>query len=366
MTDRYDLLLLKARSEMIGKTILRKGVDSDTVFNSVWDDVIKGPRDFKQGADETLNAPQGGPRAWLKRRKQIKGLSPEGRKGWDELLAGQKTERQGQRAERRQVKQDQKANRKAERARPPPPTGEEFAQKHGGLIQDVQAPKPTPNVKAMAADMAKPRDNSRLRDMARSVQATPPSLPTDNTTAGQLGGRSEKLSAELKGLKGGASLPKQTATPPSVDPNRKKISDLYNSNTQRMTVPEAQAKRDKALAGLKQKDIEGKVDKWPTPPAPAPAVESSSEPSAYKLNDAASKGEATLEQQALAGSGKIEELEATMPDDPSKITNWVGKISPDDDVSLLPFGLIKDTKPPQEGASDYSLLPGGWAEGGAS
>ena len=55
--------------------------------------------------------------------------------------------------------------------------------------------------------------------------------------------------------------------------------------------------------------------------------------------------------------------------DKEKITNWLGKdfeLSADDDVSLLPFGLIKDTKPPQEGASDYSLLPGGWAEGGVS
>ena len=361
MSDRYDLLLLKARSEMIGKTTLRKGVDSDSVFNAVWDDVIKAPRNFNQGVDETLNAPQGGPRAWWKHRpqggpsawwqrhKDIKALSPERRKEWYAL--------QEQHTKENEV------------------TPQKFAQKHGGLIQDVQAPKPTPKVDAMRADMAKPRDNSNLTGMAQSVQATPPSLPTatDNTTAGQLDRRSKERSAELQGLKGGASVPQQTATPPSVNAEKDKIHQQFLGNTQRMTVPKAQAKRDEALAGLEAQRAANAVDAMS--PAPAPAATPAPAPAATPPAPAATPPAPAATPPAPA---------ATPPDhsiyDPAKkkepegaarenLTNWLGEdfeLSADDDVSLLPFGLIKDTKPPQEGASDYSLLPGGWAEGGVS
>ena len=339
MSDRYDSLLLKARSEMIGKTILRKGVSSDTVFNSVWDDVIKGPG-FIQGMKESFNAPQGGPRAWWKQRKQIKGLDPERRKEWDAL---------------------QEQHRKENEVTP-----QKFADKHRDLIRDVQAPKPTPKVDAMRADMAKPRDNSRLIDMAQSVQtATPPSLPTDNTTAGQLGRRSEKRSAELQGLKGGVNVPKATGTPPSVDPNKDTIHQQYLSDTQRMTVPKAQEIRDKALNDLKQKDIGDKVDRLPMPPADEPPAD---EPPTIPDYLPHGEGIHTSPPPAATPPAKKEEPKGAARGD---ITRWPGidpveKISPDDDVSLLPFGLIKDMKPPQEGASDYSLLPSGWAEGGVS
>ena len=41
--DRYDDLLLKARAEMLGKDNLRKAPTKDTLFNMVWDRVVKAP-----------------------------------------------------------------------------------------------------------------------------------------------------------------------------------------------------------------------------------------------------------------------------------------------------------------------------------
>ena len=41
--DRYDDLLLKARAEMLGKNNLRKAPTKDTLFNMVWDRVVKAP-----------------------------------------------------------------------------------------------------------------------------------------------------------------------------------------------------------------------------------------------------------------------------------------------------------------------------------
>ena len=55
MTDRYDDLLLKARSEMIGKHIFRQAPTHNDLFEGVWEGIVKNQvtraREYRQAQE---------------------------------------------------------------------------------------------------------------------------------------------------------------------------------------------------------------------------------------------------------------------------------------------------------------------------
>ena len=381
--DKYDYLLLKARKEMVKKP-LREAMESQTIFNAVWSNIVEKAWDDDAATrynklmaqhDEKRNAAREQNRV----AQEQKETQRQERK--DNRAAASEKRRQGLKDLAGAVKSGAKSG---------------YGRVGGGLVSGAKkvgrgavrgvkaagkaAGKGLGNVKNRLSELSEQRQEKRqdptirnnllqeqkdypaLRDMAQSVASTPPSLQpkhpvvdSKSTVAAELAERQERRRKRLD-----TERKSTTQSPPGLSNNQEKKEGSFwdklrepkvTLTGKRPEVGHGSAKAENEWKKKQQKLVEEEIDTWPMPPAqesaPKPEPPVATPPAATPPAATPPAGQQTLKIGWDPQTDPIKSIE----------------MASIDDYSLLPKGMLKQQDTPQMTDVDYSLLPLGWNQG---